>query len=45
MSLAQRVLAAELWLLAMRVHLDGWSDARLARAEQLLLSWRRIRDQ
>ena len=36
MSTSRRILAAELWLLAMAVYLDGWNTERLKRAERLL---------
>jgi hypothetical protein len=39
LSVGGRILAAELWLLAMAVYHDGWGYHHLARAEQLLVAY------
>jgi len=41
-DVAARILAAELWLLAMAVYHDGWNWAYLARAEQLLVAYHNV---
>lgn len=41
-NVAGRILAAELWLLAMAVYHDGWNWAYLARAEQLLIAYHNV---
>jgi hypothetical protein len=40
--IAGRILAAELWLLALAVHLDGWNCERSERAGQLLVAYHNV---
>jgi hypothetical protein len=41
-NIAGRILAAELWLLAMAVYHDGWTWAYTARAEQILMAYSNV---
>lgn len=41
-NVAGRILAAELWLLAMTVYLDGWNRERDQRAQQLLIAYHNV---
>ena len=42
MSVTQRILSAECWLLAMAVYHDGWTWYRYERARQILMAYRNV---
>lgn len=42
MSVNERILSAECWLLAMAVYLDGWNWVRLERAAQILAAYQNV---
>lgn len=42
MTVAARILSAELWLLAMAVYQDGWLNSYLLRAEQILMAYSNV---